>query len=143
MKRLTENEIKFIKETKVTPTVMVCEEWRRTPYANLAEATERAADLYQVSLSEILDKCAEDDGISLEYMASYLLYTFFSLEELENMTTAAVLDWLQDFKYFCGFRKWNENWAEIAMSEALDVYYGYREFYDTEDGEVWNREIEA
>lgn len=141
MKRLTENEIKFIKETNVTPTVMVCEEWRRTPYANLAEATERAADLYQVQLSDILDKCSECDGISLEYMATYLLYTFFTQEELENMSYAAVLEWLKDFKYFCGYRKWSEYWVEIAVNEALEVYAGTREFFDDEDGEVWHREV--
>lgn len=142
MKRLTENEIRFIKETNVTPTVVFCEEWRRTPYSGLAEATERGINEYSVDIQAIMDKCSEYDGISLEYMATYLLYTFFTQEQLESLSFDELLSWLKDFKYFCGFRKWNEYWVEIVVNEALEVYAGTREFFDDEDGEVWHREVE-
>ncbi len=150
MKRLTENEINFIKKTGWTPTVHQCDEYERTniaPYYidSFAEAQNIAREDFDVDLIALYDKCCNDensDGISLEYEATYLFYTFFTADELVDMDTCWALKWLQDFKYYCGYRKWDEQLVDIEINEALEIYAGTREFYDV-DGDVWNREIES
>ena len=103
-----------------------------------------ADEEYSINLDEfsnvLLD--ANYDSISLEYDAVYLLYTFLTREELENMNDSEVLEWLKNFKYWCGYRKYDIDLAHMHRCEALEVYDGTREFYETDDGEVWNREIE-
>jgi len=149
MKKLTEQEIKFIKETNWTPTAQQCNEYSRTnraPYYidSFAEAQNIAREDFNIDLVELYDKvCNQEtsDNISLEYDATYLLYIFFTKDELLDMNTAWALKWLQDFKYYFGFRKWDEQFVEIAIEEALEVYGGSREFYE-QDNEMWNREIE-
>lgn len=166
MKELTANEIKFIKETGWTPTVVQCSEWYRTIWTDekvdttsenyLAQRDEydakylvissaQAKEKYNVDLEQLYNKlCSveDSDGISLEYDATYLLYTFFTKEELLELDTAWVLAWLQDFKYYFGYRKWAESDVEAAILEAIEIHAGTREFYLTEDGYVWNREKE-
>ena len=99
---------------------------------------------YGINLHEFLSVLADVnyDSISLEYDAVYLLYTFLTREELENMNDGEVLEWLRDFKYWFGYRKYDIGLAYTHRCEALEVYDGTREFYETDDGEVWNREIE-
>ena len=144
MRRLTENEIRFIKETGVTATVIQCDEWDRSQCSNYADAKRLADKEYGINLDEfsnvLLD--ANYDSISLEYDAVYLLYTFLTREKLENMNDSEVLEWLRDFKYWFGYRKYDIDLAYMHRCEALEVYDGTREFYETDDGEVWNREIE-
>lgn len=153
MKKLTSQEIKFIKETGWTPTLVQmsysAQELNRTPYAKLKpeKAEEKYFDLadhYGVNLSKLYTKACNltnSDSISLEFDATYLFYTFFTVEELKNLSTKDGLDWLQNFKYYFGYRKWDEQYVEIEIQEALDIYGGSREFY-LQDGEVWNRRIE-
>ena len=149
MQALTKNEVEFIKKTGWTPTVHQCDEYKRTdkdPYYidSFAEAQNVAREEFDIDLIELYDKtCNEEnaDGISLEYEATYLLYTFFTPEELLEMDTSWALQWLQDFKYFFGFRKWDEQLVEIEIQEALAIYGGGREFYE-QDGQMWNREVE-
>ena len=149
MKPLTENEIKFIKETSWTPTIYQMNysesELKRTPYANLTpEEAGRMyeitlADQYNLNIHELYDKtCNLDnwDEISLEYEATYLLYTFFTKEELERITDEEVTKWLKDFKYNFGYRKWDSGNLIFAL-EALEVYNGERVFY-LQDDDVWN-----
>ena len=144
MRRLTENEIKFIKETGVTATVIQCDEWDRSQCSSYVDAEKLADEEYGINLDEfsnvLLD--ANYDSISLEYDAVYLLYTFLTREELENMNDSEVLEWLKNFKYWCGYRKYDIDLAHMHRCEALEVYDGTREFYETDDGEVWNRKIE-
>ena len=144
MRRLTENEIRFIKETGVTATVIQCDEWYRSKCSNYADAEKLADAEYGINLQEFSNVLADVhyDSISLEYDAVYLLYTFLTREELENMSDAEVLEWLRNFKYWCGYRKYDIDLAYMNKCEALEVYNGTREFYETDDGEVWNREIE-
>lgn len=153
MKKLTEQEIKFIKETGWTPTLLQMnystQELKRTKFAGMAreegaKAFHQEMKKYGINISNLYKKiCNEEnsDGISLEYDATYLFYTFFTEAELAELTSAAALKWLQDFKYFCGYRKWDENLAIAEVQEALEIYNGTREFYN-QDGEVWNREVE-
>lgn len=149
MKKLTEQEINFIKNTGWTPTVHQCNEYKRTnkaPYYidSFAEAQNIAREDFNIDLIELYNKtCSENncDGISLEYEATYLLYTFFTPEELLELDNSWALNWLQDFKYYMGFRKWDESDVEVCIQEALSIYAGTREFYE-QDGEMWNREVE-
>ena len=144
MRRLTENEIRFIKETGVTATVIQCDEWYRSQCSNYADAEKLADEEYGINLDEFFRVLVDVhyDSISLEYDAVYLLYTFLTREELENMSDSEVLEWLRNFKYWCGYRNYDIYLAYINKCEALEVYDGTREFYETDDGEVWNREIE-
>ena len=144
MRRLTENEIRFIKETGITPTVIQCDEWDHSQCSNYADAEKLADEEYGINLDEFSSVLLDDnyDSISLEYNAVYLLYTFLTREELENMNGNEVLEWLKNFKYWCGYRKYDADLAYMHRCEALEVYNGTREFYETDDGEVWNREVE-
>lgn len=143
MRRLTENEIRFIKETGVTPTVIQCYEWDRSKCSNYGDAKELAYTKYGVDLQKLLNDLVdiEYDSISLEYDATYLLYTFLTREELENMSDDKILEWLQNFRYWYGYRKYDVSLANINRYEALEIYNGTRKFYETDDGEVWNREV--
>ena len=144
MRRLTENEIKFIKETGVTATVIQCDEWDRSQCSSYVDAEKLADTEYGINLDELSNVLldANYDSISLEYDAVYLLYTFLTREKLENMNDSEVLEWLKNFKYWCGYRKYDIDLAHMNRCEALEIYDGTREFYETDNGEVWNREVE-
>ncbi len=150
MKRLTEKEIKFIKETGWTPTIYQMNysesELKRTPYADLTP--EEAGKMYEITLADQYDVDVHDlydktcnldnwDGISLEYEATYLLYTFFTKEQLEHLSDEEATKWLKDFKYHLGYRKWDGG-NDAYINEALEVYNGDRVFYIEDDGDVWN-----
>lgn len=144
MLKLNDQEIKFVKETKFTPTVFQCDEYYRTPFKNASEASEVALRDYGVDLAAFLKKNLDQndtDSISLEYVATYLFYTFFSEEELLNIFSEDALKWLQDYRYYLGFRKWDADDVAQGVEEAVEIYRGEREFYITEDNQVWNREL--
>ena len=164
MKQLTENEIKFIKETGWTPTVEQCGEWGRTVFPSLFgkadfkkeyldedgyvvdefsnKVNEYVLKTYNIDTVDLYKKFTEEsDAISLEYEATYLFYTFFTKEELEKLTDEEATKWLKDFQYFSGYRKWDGG-NLIYVNEALEVYAGTREFYEEPDGEIWNKEVE-
>lgn len=142
MKRLTDKEIDFIKETHFTPTVLQCDEYGRTPFKDYAQAEKTAKETYGIDLPDLMEKCASDDdidAISLEYAATYILYTFFSKRELLSMKASDALKALTDFRYYFGYRKWDESKTAECMMEAIQIYDGAREFYSAR-GHMWNRE---
>lgn len=167
MKRLTPNEIKFVKETGFTPTVYQCDQYYLTVFTDeklelnsstytkdrekysrkwYKVAKKIAKEKYDVDLDAFIDKnlnIANDDydGISLEYVATYLLYCFFTKEELLKMTDEEAHTFLQDYRYYYGFRKWYGDCSSY-IHEAIQAHDGLIEFYDTEDGNVWWREVE-
>ena len=164
MKKLTKTEINFIKETGWTPAVEQCNEWERTIFVNLFnkatfkkkhldedgyvvnefsnKVNEYVLKTYNIDTIDLYKKFTEEsDAISLEYEATYLFYTFFTKEELEKLTDEEATKWLKDFQYFSGYRKWDGG-NLIYVNEALEVYAGTREFYEEQDGEIWNREVE-
>ena len=97
---------------------------------------------YNIDTIDLYKKFTEEsDAISLEYEATYLFYTFFTKEELEKLTDEEATKWLKDFQYFSGYRKWDGG-NLVYVNEALEVYAGTREFYEEQDGEIWNREVE-
>ena len=147
MKKLTEKEIKFIKDTGWTPTVYQMNyneaELKHTKFAGLsreegAKAFHAEMENYDINISELYKKFVEDcDGISLEYEATYLFYTFFTKEELENLTDEEATKWLKDFQYYFGYRKWDGG-NLTYVNEAIEIYKGERIFYLEDDGSVWN-----
>jgi len=157
MKKLTEQEINFIKDTGWTPTLHQMgyseNELKRTHLYQVQNIPvspemmklqfESFANQYGFNLDDLYNKTCNlenSDGISLEYEATYLFYTFFTKEELEKLTDEEATKWLQDFKYFFGYRKWDDG-NLVYVEEAIEVYEGTREFYE-QDGEMWNRELE-
>lgn len=162
MKQLTENEIKFIKETGWTPTVEQCGEWGRTVFPSLFgkadfkkeyldedgyvvdefsdKVNEYVLKTYDIDTVDLYKKFTEEsDAVSLEYEATYLFYAFFTKEELEKLTDEEATKWLKGFQYFSGYRKWDGG-NLIYVYEAIDIYNGARELY-IQDDSVWNREI--
>lgn len=158
MKRLTEQEISFIKDTGWTPTLHQMNysenELKRTHLYQVQNIPvspemmrlqfESFANQYGFNLDDLYNKTCNlenSDAISLEYEATYLFYTFFTKEELEKLTDEEATKWLKDFKYFFGYRKWDGGNLTYVY-EAIEVYEGTREFYEEYDGDVWNREVE-
>ena len=157
MKKLTEQEINFIKDTGWTPTLHQMgyseNELKRTHLYQIQNIPvspemmqlqfESFANQYGFNLNDLYEKTCNlenSDSVSLKYEATYLFYTFFTQEELEKFTDEQATTWLQDFKYYFGYRKWDGG-NLIYVKEAIEVYEGTREFYE-QDGEMWNREVE-
>lgn len=164
MRQLTQNEINFVKATKFTPTVWQCDEFylttytddrcecqpsdtyheRRTLYSKkwMKIIKKDAKERFDVDLDEFIDKNLsvdndDYDGISLEYVATYLFFCFFTKEELEKLTDEEATRFLQNYRYFCGFRKWDGGNLPY-VNEAIEVYNGERVFYVEEDHQVRN-----
>lgn len=155
MKRLTEQEIEFIKHTGWTPTLHQMDysenELKRThlyQIQNIPVSSEMMklqfesfANQYGFNLNDLYDKTCNlesSDSLSLEEEAIYLFYTFFTKDELVDIDTSWALDWLKDFKYYFGFRKWSEYEVESAVLDALEVYSGTRKFVEDSDGEIYS-----
>ena len=165
MRKLTENEVAFVKETGFTPTVWQCGEYYRTIFTkervelegddysgrrqayeehfyNVAKETAR--NEYNVDLDKFIQKnlsadLDDYDGISLEYVAAYLFYLFFTEEELLKLTDEEATKFLQDY-YYCGFRKWDDGKLGY-VNDAIRAHRGEIEFYeDTDDNVLW-REV--
>lgn len=129
MKRLTHQEIDFIKTTRWTPTVSQCKEWGRTIFENetaFYTHLKNAGIDAEIFINKFLgEDCI--DGLSFEDEAAFMLFCLCDEQELLAMDDAAVLKWLQDWKYFFGARKWDTTDAQIAKSVALDLFDGDRE----------------
>lgn len=139
MKLLTANEIKFLKETGWTPTVAQCNEWKRCTFTEDQE--EEVMKSYGIDVSAFIAKIFDTnaiDGISLEEEAAYILSVFFTWSELfQMMKDETVLKWLQDWRYFCGYRKWVEQEAYLAAGEAMDIVGGSKKVVTDGDGYIW------
>lgn len=141
MQKLTDNEIRFIKDTGVTPAVIQKDEWDRTRCKNFDDAATLAKTAYNIDLDELYEITTDDVSFyELKFAATYLLYTFFTKEELMDMSPACAVEWLQDFKYWYGYRKWSEDDAATEIEEAIEIYNGTRKFCDV-DGNIWNSPI--
>ena len=145
MKPLTIEEISFVKKTRFTPTVFQCDEYSKidvAPYfiSSYTRAQDVARDEFNIDLGKFLSKCLmedDSDSISLEYVATYLFYCFFTKEELEAITEKEATDFLQNLKYYSGFRHWDHGNLSFVR-DAIDIYNGVSVFYLTNDGHVWN-----
>ena len=138
MKYLTNNEIKFLKETGFTLTVLQCDEWDRCSVKSFEEATIIADKNYNISLKELVSKLKEgEDSISLEFAAGYLFYTFFTEKQLHKLSDKDGLKFLQDFKYFFGWRKAEYLDARLGIEDALKLYNHTYVFTHQFDDCVW------
>ena len=148
MRFLTDNEIKFIKATGVTPTVIQLDEWKRTGCVDFPDAWNVAAITFGVAdpkeFFHMLTSDKDSDSISIDNNAIYLFYTFFTEEELKNMTSEEALKWLQDWKYYFGYRKCSEDEAAEFRDAALDMHLRPDRYYFKEiDGDVWVLEYDS
>lgn len=146
MIELNSEEIKFVKEVHFTPTVYQLNEYSRTPFKDYEDCKKVANKLYHFDLDDFIKKNLnqkDTDEISLEYTATYLFYTFFTEDELEELSEDDALKWLEDYRYYRGFRKFDPDQVLTSIDEALEVYYGVREFYISDDNQIWNREIDS
>ena len=146
MRLLTRDEINFVKATKFTPTVFQCDQYYLTIFESYEQAKEFAKRVYNFDLGEFLEKnigveLNDSDSISLEMNAAYLFYCFFTKEELDKMSAEEGLAWLQDYRYFLGYRKWSPQDARNAMDEAISIHYGYSKVTVGSDNNVWIEEI--
>ena len=139
MKLLNEQEIKFLKETKYSCTVFQCDEWDRCSFKNFSEASTVATNSYGIDLVELNKKLFDGgDAISLEFAAGYLFYIFFTENELQHLSSDLGLKFLQDFKYFEGWRKAEEVDAFIAICDGIRLHQGTLVFTkEFGDDEVW------
>lgn len=141
MKYLTDNEIKFLKETKFTPTIYQCDEWDRCSLKGLEDAELVAKRDYNVDFYEMLEKLLDgDDWISLEFAAGYLFYTFFTKDQLFEMSDKDGLKFLQDFKYHFGWRKADYQDARAGIIEGIKLHDKELVFVDWFDGDVWYKD---
>lgn len=138
MKYLTEQEIKFLKDTGFTMTVLQCDEWNRCKVKSVEEATIVANRDYNISLKELVMKLREgEDWISLEFAAGYLFYIFFTEEQLDELSDKDALEFLKDFKYFFGWRKADYQDARNAIEDALKLYNHTYVFTHQFDDCIW------
>ena len=63
------------------------------------------------------------DGISLEDIAGWVLTTYLTRDDVLNMTEREVIDFLQDWKYFFGFRKCDGMAYDYKMT-AIEIFDG-------------------
>lgn len=146
MIELNPEEIRFVKEIHFTPTVYQLNEYSRTPFKDYKECKKVANKLYHFDLDNFIKKNLnqkDTDELSLEYVATYLLYTFFTEDELEELSGEDALKWLEDYRYYRGFWKFETDQVLTCIDKALEVYYGVREFYSSDDNQIWNREIDS
>lgn len=157
MKRLTESEIQFIRDTGYTATVWQNDEWHRTCWGTEPSYSDIVEYCTQNGIAEVYDEPSavlflqqlqekfnsDEDAISLEMLAIYLFRTFLSPAKLEE-TLAAPSEhgvrpsalWLQDWKYNFGFRKWED--ADYLVRDALNPAIKL----DTSSDEIWYDEYD-
>ena len=96
------------------------------------------ADIF---LTKIANKiCEAEDSISLEDCGIFLLSHYFTVKELESMNREQVLQFLQDWKYYYGFRKADLRDADMMRWMAISLLEGRLE--QVGDEEYFYRERE-
>ena len=134
MKRLTDIEVKVIKHFNITATQIQMadnDEWM-PPLSVVATFCMHngypivydkiSAGLFLMNLG---DKILEpEDAFSREDLAVWLLTNYFTREELEHMSYEDILKFLQDWKYFNGFRKDSVYDVMVYMYNAQAVFDG-------------------
>lgn len=153
MRPLTKEEIEFVKETHFTPTVYQCGQYYLTiftdeqveygdNYKERREAYEEkwykvasdyakekyGFDLDKFIAKQLVEDIDDSDSISLEYTATYLFYIFFTREELEEMKDCDATNFLKDYRYYFGYRKWDGGNLKYVQ-EAIEAKEGERLFY--------------
>ena len=140
MKVLTENEIKLMDGLRITPnqlngeTDVYKDEDQPRPYPLLEKVLDFClhngiTEVHdKLSAHKFLDGLAAklteaEDSCSLEDTAAWVLSHYFTREQLEKMTGEEAEEYLQDWKYWCGFRKC-QGWGNTYIEEACQVLDG-------------------
>lgn len=138
MKALTNNEILFIKDSGWTPTIYQCDEWYKIGID--AEDFFKELERYNIDGHSFLDKFfGEDeiDNMSFEDEAAYILSLFFNWGELLKMLKEdSVLEWLRNWKYYYGARKWTKEEANDAVAVAMDLLSNNKKIKVDEHGSI-------
>lgn len=103
------------------------------------EATTGAKDVAEKLLCDIQRKIADPDGadnISLEDEATWILSKTFTKDQLLGMTDEEIVRWLQDWKYYFGFRK-KEGWGGIYKYNAVAAIDGRLVLSDEDEDVVY------
>lgn len=119
----------------------------KTPFKGMTQ--EEAGKKYELELAKeynidihiLYDKICNlnnSDAISLDNDATYLLYLFFTKEELKKMDPEFAIKWLQDFKYFLGYRKYDKNDIIHNITDAIQIHDKTRVLYLEDNDQVWN-----
>ena len=144
MKRFTETELAVIKQWHLTPENIV-EKMNNLNYAEVASwcmhnGFPTAYDKISVgcALQSIHDKFWSDDGfdsISIEDVAAWVLTTYLTEDRVMVMSGDEIIKYLQDWKYFFGFRK-HEGRGEFYRQLAFQVWDGNL-VQDPNNDEIW------
>ena len=85
--------------------------------------TEEEALKLLISIRDKIADPEDGDALSLEDEATWILSKSFTKERLMEMTAEEIVDWLQDWKYYFGFRKM-EGWGDIYKRNAIAALEG-------------------
>ena len=148
MKKLDWREEKILFEYGITPTVIQCDEWESRGIGH-PDYDKMASDFgctydEAISIYEKYDEkvCCVEDSISLDDLAVWYLYKKHTKEELESLSASKALTELKDFKYFFGFRKFEERDMYPYIADAIRVHDGECRFATYPDGELMLEHIE-
>lgn len=144
MKRFTDTELALIKHYNLTPENIV-EKMNSLNYAEVA--TWCMHNGFTESYDKISTGCvleaihnkfwANDgfDSISIEDVAAWVLTTYLTETEVMVMSGEEIIKYLQDWKYFFGFRK-HEGRGELYRQLAFQVWDGDL-VQDPNNDEIW------
>lgn len=137
MKRLTDNELEFVKAFNVKP-----EDWQDYDYKparmwdyeligawgkihsvpGLHDA--RTAQVFVRGIEQKFWDPSGFDTMSLEDVGAWVLATFYAPEKFLHMPPERILEELQNWKYYGGFRKASIGEADAIRWHAWDVCCG-------------------
>ena len=139
MKRLTNDELAFVKAFKVKPddwqdwSFKPARAWDYTEIATWCMHNGVAPYVHDaISAADFLKGIEkkfwdEDgfDGMSLEEVSVWVFVTYYTYEEVRSMSLLQGIRALQDWKYYGGFRKVDDLDVIRAQNAALSVFEGY------------------
>ena len=145
MLKLTDVEIKIMDHFHIVPnnfngdgTLPTPEEvlaWALESPDGMAIRTAEDAGRLLKSLGEKLWDRFEDDSISIENAATWVLSHYFTLEQLRKMKPEEAESFLKDWKYHFGFRKC-DGWGGYYIEDAIDALEG-RLVLSEDEKEYW------
>lgn len=133
MKKLTELEEKITLGMKIKPnmwqdpdlnppsTEMILK-WCEENDISEIKSESDALNILKSIEHKIADP-EDQDSISIEDEATWVLSKMFTREQLLDMNEDKVIAFLQDWKYYFGFRKM-EGWGDIFRDNAIDTLDG-------------------
>lgn len=137
MVKLTPNETALVKAFNIVPEDWMsysCAPARKWDYAAMCQwaiANGMPELGYYRAMNKMIknlyQKFFDDegfDGMALDDIAIWVLSNYLYKWQLEDMDSTKVLEFLQSWKYFFGFRKWEKQEADIAKHYALRVMDG-------------------